>query len=273
MKRPFKHHIKLFAVSFLSLCGVHFAQAEDKRFVLATTTSTENSGLLDVLIAQFGDVSGYTVDVVAVGTGQALEIGRRGDAAAILVHDRQGEELFIANGYGSDRRNVMYNDFVLIGPENDPARIGLISEITAALNALSAAQAVFISRGDDSGTHRKEKRLWKAAGLVPDEFGAWYRETGSGMGNTLLTTVELGGYTMTDRSTWIKFNRKGTHRMLLEGDPPLLNPYASILVTHSGITPIAAAGAKQWHEWLTSQAGQTAINTYQVNGQQLFFTD
>lgn len=249
------------------------AWAQDKRFVLATTTSTENSGLLDVLIEQFSATSGYSVDVVAVGTGQALEIGRRGDAAAILVHDRAGEESFVANGFGTDRRDVMYNDFILVGPADDPAGVLQTTEIGDAFNAIKDTEAIFVSRGDDSGTHRKEQRLWAAIGAEPSQFGAWYRETGSGMGNTLLTTVELDGYTMTDRSTWIKFNRKGNHILVLEGDPPLFNPYSSILVTHPSLDPVAAQGGKQWHEWLTSPEGQAAINAYRIDGQKLFFTD
>lgn len=249
------------------------SNSEAQRFVLATTTSTENSGLLDVLVEQFKQAHGYIVDVVAVGTGQALEIGRRGDAAAILVHDRQGEEKFVTDGYGTDRRDVMYNDFILIGPSDDPAGIGTMANIDDALVAIASAQAVFVSRGDDSGTHRKELRLWANAGIDPATFGGWYRETGSGMGNTLLTTVEMGGYTMTDRSTWIKFNRKGNHRLVLEDDPPLFNPYSSILVTNEAVDPVAARGGKLWHEWLTSAAGKAAINAYKVDGQQLFFTD
>lgn len=263
---------RLLTLLFFALFSLSSASAADKRFVLATTTSTENSGLLDSLISEFTASSGYTVDVVAVGTGQALEIGRRGDAAALLVHDRQGEKDFVKAGFGADRRDVMYNDFVVVGPENDPANVAETSEITQALKAILAAQAVFVSRGDDSGTHRMELRLWAAAGAETDSFSAWYRETGSGMGNTLLTTVELDAYTITDRSTWTKFNRKGDHILVLEGDPPLFNPYSSIVVTHPKLDPDAAAGGRLWHEWLTSEAGQAAINAYRIDGQQVFFT-
>ena len=248
------------------------AFADTGRLRLATTTSTENSGLLAEIIPHFTAKTGIEVDVIAVGTGQALEIGRRGDAEALLVHDREGEEEFVANGFGTDRRDVMYNDFVIIGPISDPAQIKTLKNVTDAFQAIAATQSLFASRGDDSGTNRKEMRLWADAELDPINFGDWYKETGSGMGDTLLFSVESGAYTLTDRGTWISFNRKDDFEILLEQMPPLFNPYASILVTSDAINDAQKTRALSWHQWLTGPEGQTAINTFRVDGQQLFFT-
>lgn len=249
------------------------ATAEDRRFLLATTTSTENSGLLEAIIPAFTKATGISIDVVAVGTGQALEMGRRGDAAAILVHDRIGEEQFVANGYGTDRRDVMYNDFVIIGPQADPAGLTEETETAKAMSRIASSQVVFVSRGDDSGTHRKELRLWQEAGLDSSRFGGWYREAGSGMGPTILTTTQMGGYTMTDRATWVKFSRKEGHVIVFEEDPPLFNPYSSIIVTNDLIPAQEAQSASAWHQWLTSDKGRAAIRAYRVDGEQLFFID
>lgn len=247
--------------------------AADNRFRLATTTSTENSGLLDAIIPLFTAKTGITIDVVAVGTGQALEMGRRGDAAALLTHDRIGEDMFIANGYGTDRRDVMYNDFVIIGPGNDPAGLDTFNTVEDALARIHSSEAVFISRGDDSGTHRKEIRLWASINLEPDNFGAWYREVGAGMGQTLLTTTEMDGYTLSDRATWTKFNRKSGFKIVVENDPPLFNPYSSMRVVNTALSEDEADHARQWHEWLTGPQGQSAIINYRVEGQQLFFVE
>jgi len=261
-----------FAAAFvLALVVLAPASAAEKRFLLATTTSTENSGLLDAIIPQFTADTGIGIDVVAVGTGQALEMGRRGDAAAILVHDRIGEEEFVANGHGIDRRDVMYNDFVIIGPQDDPANLTNASDTAQAMTKIANSQVVFVSRGDDSGTHRKEVRLWAEAELDPSTFGAWYREAGAGMGQTILTTTQMSGYTMTDRATWVKFNRKYGHVIVFEEAPPLFNPYASILVTNATVPADETQWATAWHEWLTSETGRDAIRTYRVDGQQLFF--
>lgn len=263
--------MRLASLLLVALLAALPAKAEEKRFLLATTTSTENSGLLDALMPLFMDATGISIDVVAVGTGQALEMGRRGDAAAILVHDRVGEDQFVANGYGMDRRDVMYNDFVIVGPSDDPARLGEATSTADAFSRIANGQAVFVSRGDDSGTHRKERRLWAEAERDPADFEGWYREAGAGMGQTLLTTTQMNGYTMTDRATWVKFGRKGDHVIVYEDDPPLFNPYASIIVTNDVIPTEETQWATAWHEWLTSEAGRDAIRAYTVDGQQLFF--
>ncbi len=247
------------------------ALANDQRFVLATTTSTENSGLLDVLVERFYEESGIKVDVVAVGTGQALALGRRGDAAALLTHDREGEEAFVRNGNGEDRRFMMHNDFVLIGPRGDPAQIAGARDVKEALSRIAGSKAVFLSRGDDSGTHRKELRLWKEASLDHRAFESWYRETGAGMGQTLLTAIEMAAYTLSDRGTWISFERKGDLTILVQEEPPLLNPYSSTLVNHTALTPTERKTAMQWHEWISGPNGRAAINSFKVDGQQLFF--
>lgn len=244
---------------------------QNKSFVLATTTSTENSGLLDAIIPDFEAKTGISIDVVAVGTGQALALGRAGDAAALLTHDRMGEDEFVAAGHGTDRRDVMYNDFIIIGPRDDPANLKQAARTEDAFDKIARSGAVFVSRGDDSGTNRKEIRLWQSAGQDAQSFGAWYRETGAGMGQTIITTTELGGYTLTDRATWTKFKSKADHIITFEEDPPLFNPYSSILVTNANLPSGQAKNAEIWHNWLTSPDGQKAISDYRVDGQQLFF--
>ena len=263
---------RLASLLLIGLLTATLAHADDRRFLLATTTLTDNSGLLEAIIPQFTQATGIAIDVVAVGTGQAMEMGRRGDAAAILVHDRIGEEQFVANGHGTDRRDVMYNDFVIIGPQADPARLADAADTAQAMTRIATSRSIFVSRGDDSGTHRKELRLWTEADLDPAGFAGWYREAGAGMGQTILTTTQMGGYTMTDRATWVKFGRKDGYIIAFEEDPPLFNPYSSIIVTNP-VVPAAETGwADAWHQWLTSDAGQDAISAYRVDGQQLFFT-
>lgn len=249
--------------------ATHVAAAERVR--LATTTSTENSGLLADLVPRFRAATGLEVDVVAVGTGQALELGRRGDADVLLTHDRAGEELFVAEGHGTDRRDVMYNDFVIVGPADDPAGVRGAATTSEALQRIARAQAPFLSRGDDSGTHRKERRLWQAAGLEPDVTRPWYRESGSGMGRTLNTAVQMQAYTLTDRGTWLSFNNKQDFAIAFEQDPPLNNPYSSVLVASPLLSSERRARAQAWHDWLTSREGQAAIDAFRVNGQPLFF--
>ena len=245
--------------------------AHAERLRLATTTSTENSGLLAHLVPLFKAATGVDVDVVAVGTGQALELGRRGDADVLLTHDRAGEDAFVREGHGADRRDVMHNDFVFVGPEADPAGIAGEATATGALRAIAKAKAPFLSRGDDSGTHRKERALWRAAGLAPDAREDWYRESGSGMGRTLNTAVEMGAYTLSDRGTWLAFENRGDFRILLETLPPLNNPYSSILVTSPHLDAGRRERAGLWHEWLTGPEGQRAIGAFKRDGQALFF--
>ena len=256
-------------VAFLALL-LAALPAHAERLRLATTTSTENSGLLAHLVPLFERDTGLGIDVVAVGTGQALELGRRGDADVLLTHHREGEEAFVAAGHGADRRDVMHNDFVIVGPRDDPAGIRGTQTALAAFRKVAAAEAPFLSRGDDSGTHRKERSLWELAGLAPDPAAGWYRESGSGMGRTLNTAVQMGAYTLTDRGTWLSFENRGEFEVLVETDPPLNNPYSSVLVTSPLLPEANRARARQWHEWLTGPPGQAAIDAFRVNGERLF---
>jgi tungstate transport system substrate-binding protein len=248
------------------------AVAQERFITLASTTSTEQSGLFGHLLPLFRKDTGIDVRVVAVGTGQALQIGARGDADAVLIHDRAGEEKFVNDGNGIDRRDVMYNDFVLIGPKSDPARVQGMKDAAEAFKKIAAAKAPFASRGDDSGTHRAELRFWKAAGIEVKSAGeGWYRELGSGMGPTLNTAAGMNAYVLADRATWGSFKNRQDLAILVEGDPKLFNPYGSILVNPARHPSVKAADAKIWHEWLTSPAGQRAIASYKVGGEQLFF--
>jgi tungstate transport system substrate-binding protein len=261
----------LTAFAVAALCFAP-ARAEERFITLASTTSTEQSGLFDHILPIFQKQSGITVRVVAVGTGQALAIGARGDADALLVHDRIGEDKFVADGNGIDRRDVMFNDFVLVGPKADPAHVRRLKDAKEALKRIASAHAAFASRGDDSGTNRLELRLWKAAGMdVQKAGGGWYRELGSGMGATLNTSAALNAYTLTDRATWANFANRQTLEILLEGDPALFNPYGSIRVNPEKFHNVKADDARRWHEWLTSAAGRAAIASYRIKGEQLFF--
>jgi tungstate transport system substrate-binding protein len=246
------------------------AVAQERFITLASTTSTEESGLFGYLIPIFHARSGIDVRVVAVGTGQALAIGARGDADALLVHDRAGEDKFIADANGIDRRDVMYNDFVIIGPRSDPAGIKGLKDAKQAFARIAERSSAFASRGDDSGTNRMELRIWKALGPAP-RGQAWYRELGSGMGATLNTAVQLNAYALADRASFAHFKNKGELVILVEGDKLLLNPYGSILVNPAKWPHVKAAEARLWHEWLTSEEGRAAITSYKVDGEELFF--
>jgi tungstate transport system substrate-binding protein len=258
-----------FAVA-LTLVAGRSASAEERVITLASTTSTEESGLFDYLLPIFRAASGIEVRVVAVGTGQALAIGARGDADALLVHDRIGEDKFVADGNGIDRRDVMYNDFVIIGPQSDPAGVKGLKDAKQAFAKIAGASAPFASRGDDSGTNRRELRIWKSAGLSP-RGGSWYRELGSGMGATLNTAVQMNAYALSDRASFAHFKNRGDLVILVEGDKVLLNPYGSILVNPAKWPQVKAKEARIWHEWLTSAEGRAAITSYRVNGEELFF--
>ena len=255
----------LFPLVLMAVSG----QAADRSITLASTTSTEQSGLFGYVLPLFEAQTKIHVNVVAVGTGQALKIGERGDADALLVHDRAGEEKFMAEGHGIDRRPVMYNDFIIVGPKSDSAGIRALRSAKEAFAEIAEAKAGFASRGDDSGTHRMELRQWKAAEIKPG--GEWYRETGQGMGPTLNMTGELNAYTLTDRATWANFKAKRDLEVLVEGDPSLYNPYSSILVNPAKSPKIKAADAKTWHEWITTAPGQKAIQSFKIGGQQVFF--
>ncbi|MBT2772845.1 substrate-binding domain-containing protein [Halomonas sp. ISL-60] len=243
--------------------------AADDYITLASTTSTENSGLFDAIIPTFTEETGIDVRVVAVGTGQAFEIGRRGDADSLLVHDTAGEEQFVADGYATERLNVMYNDFVIVGPSDDPAGISASESVTDAMQRIAESESPFASRGDDSGTNRAELRLWEDAGITPQ--GEWYRELGSGMGPTLNTAAGMGAYTFTDRATWVAFENPQDLTLLFEGDEALFNQYGSLLLSADRHPHLKHDLAAQWHEWLVSDEGQQAIADYEVDGQQLFF--
>jgi tungstate transport system substrate-binding protein len=246
-------------------------QADARFITLSSTTSTQDSGLFGHILPIFAAATGITVHVIAVGTGQALAIGTRGDADALLVHDRVGEDKFVADGFGIDRRDVMYNDFVIVGPASDPAHTRGLKDARVALSKIAQTAALFASRGDDSGTNRMELRLWKLAGVQPDPHSGWYRDLGQGMGATLNIAAAMNAYTLTDRATWANFKNRQNLEILTEGDPALFNPYGSILVNPAKWPKVKYDDAKIWHEWLTSKAGLDAITSYKINGEQLFF--
>ena len=246
------------------------AQAGDV-VTVASTTSTRNAGLFDHLLPLFEAATGIEVRVVAVGTGQALRLARNGDADLLLVHDKASEEAFVAEGYGSERFDLMYNDFVLAGPAADPAGIAGMADAHAALGRIAAAQAPFLSRGDDSGTHRRERALWAAAGLDPTgASGTWYREAGQGMGATLNTAAMMEAYTLTDRGTWLKMRSRLDLRLLVEGDARLRNQYGVTLVSRERHAHVKARPARRFAEWLISPAGQAAIDRFTIDGARLF---
>lgn len=236
---------------------------------LASTTSTRDSGLFEAILPSFREATGIRVEVVAVGTGRALDLGRRGDADAVLVHAPAAELAFIEEGAGIDRRPVMYNRFLLVGPAADPAEVRSTAEPGAALRAIAADEAPFASRGDDSGTHKRERDLWKNAGVEP--VGPWYRETGSGMGATLNTAAELPAYTLVDSGTWLAFSNRRELEAVLDGPEALHNPYAVIRVNPARHPHVAAKAALAFSDWLLSENGRAAISAHRVGGEQLFF--
>jgi tungstate transport system substrate-binding protein len=246
--------------------------AEDKSILLQSTTSTANSGLYDAILPKFTEKTGIKVHVVAVGTGQAIKNAKNGDGDVLLVHAKPAEEKFVAEGYGVERFDVMYNDFIIVGPPSDPAGIRGMKDAPAALATIAEKKATFASRGDNSGTHKKEMALWKAAKVNPLEAsGTWYRETGSGMGATLNTAVGMGAYTMTDRGTWIGFKNRGDYKILVEGDPSLFNQYGIILVNPEKHPHVKVAEGQDFIDWILGGEGQQAIADYKLGGQQLFF--
>jgi tungstate transport system substrate-binding protein len=248
------------------------ATAQERSITVASTTSTEQSGLFGHILPIFARESGITVRVVALGTGQALDVGRRGDADVVFVHDRPAEERFVAEGFGGPRQHVMFNDFVIIGPANDPARVAWLRDSTEALRRIAAARAPFVSRGDRSGTHAAELRLWQLAGSDPAAGrGAWYREVGQGMGPALNTAAAQGAYILADRGTWLSFRNRQDLRLLVEGDTRLFNQYGVMPVSPQRHPHVKAADGQRFIDWLVSAAGQAAIASYRINGEQLFF--
>lgn len=260
--------VRLFSGAMLALCLVMQAHGEDRHIIVASTTSTEQSGLFGHIIPQFREATGISVRVVAVGTGQAFAIARAGDADILLVHDTAGEKQFLADGYGMERRDVMHNDFVIIGPSHDPAGLGEALTGVDAMRRIARAEAVFASRGDDSGTHRAERRLWEQAGVEPD--GRWYRELGSGMGPTLNTAAGMDAYVVADRATWLSFGNRQDLCVLFEGDEVLFNPYGSVLISPERHPHLKHDLARQWHHWLVSEDGQAAIASYEIGGEPAF---
>lgn len=248
------------------------AAASDRYLLLQSTTSTQNSGLFDYLLPIFTDETGIDVRVVAVGTGQAIRNAARGDGDALLTHDRAAEEAFVADGHGLARHDVMANDFVIVGPKNDPANIRDARDAADVLARIAGAEAAFVSRGDDSGTHKAELRLWKKSGVDPaGASGTWYRETGSGMGASLRVAAEMGAYLLTDRSSWAAFGHRRDLVILFEGDPVLRNQYGVIAVNPERHPNVHAEEAAAFVDWILSPAGQDAIAAFRIDGQQVFF--
>jgi tungstate transport system substrate-binding protein len=244
----------------------------DEAIVLASTTSVENSGLLAHILPAFTRETGIAVRVLAQGTGQALATAAHGDADLVLVHDPEAEDEFIAQGHGVDRRQIAWNDFIVVGPRTDPAQIAGGNDAVAAFAAIAAAEAPFVSRGDRSGTDALEHRLWRVAGIDPAQSasGAWYRDIGGGMGAALNTAAAMGAYTLSDRGTWLSFGNKGGLAVLVEGDPRLLNRYDVILLDPRKHPEAKQTPARRFADWLASAAGQAAIGAYELNGEPLF---
>ncbi len=263
-------NVLIAALSVAMIWGmtVHLHAAEMR---LAVTTSFHNSGLAELLLPEIKKDIDLDVRMIVVGTGQALKLGRAGDVDAILVHSRAAEDAFVAQGFGQHRREIMYNDFVLIGPSSDPAKTRNVSSIGEAFTAIKQASSIFVSRGDDSGTHRKEQALWSSAEVTPDELDTgWYRSVGSGMGATLNTASGMGAYVMSDRASWLKFNNKGDLTLLYAGDPVLFNQYAYLPLDPKRHPHVDTTASAALERWLTSEKGQKMIGEYTIGGEHLF---
>lgn len=267
----FTRRIILATTTLLFLSPAAYAQ-DATSIIVQSTTSTANSGLYDYLLPLFTAESGITVNVVAVGTGQAITNAANCDGDLLLVHAKPAEEKFVADGLGTKRTDLMYNDFIIVGPAADPAGIAGMTDATDAMTKIAGSGAIFASRGDDSGTDKKEKQLWSETAVDPKGgSGDWYRETGSGMGATLNAAIGMGAYAMTDRATWISFENKQDYGIVTEGDTDLFNQYGVIPVNPAACPNVNATGAQAFADWLLSDAGQTAIAEYKIDGQQLFF--
>ncbi|MCG7931706.1 MAG: substrate-binding domain-containing protein [Candidatus Thiodiazotropha lotti] len=262
-----KHLFTLLLMTLL--IPLNTANADANKIIrLATTTSTDNSGLLKELLPEFQADTGYNVHVIAVGTGKALRMGRDGDVDVVLVHARTAEDDFVAQGHGEKRFGVMYNDFVIVGPQTDPARLSKAKNATTALQLIAEHQATFVSRGDDSGTHKKELGLWNKAAVDPQ--GQWYREAGQGMGKVLQIAAEMDAYTLTDRGTWLAYEKKSPLKIGFEGDPLLFNPYGIIAVNPQRYPDTNHRGAQTLIRWLISPEGQERINNFRIGSNRLF---
>ena len=258
--------------AFALLAGMSSSPAQDKSIVVASTTSTQDSGLFGHILPMFKAKTGIDVRVVAQGTGQALDTARRGDADVVFVHAKPAEEKFLAEGFGVNRYPVMYNDFVLIGPKGDPAGIKGSKDIVAALAAIKVRGVDFISRGDKSGTHQAELNLWKAAGIdIAKDKGAWYKEIGQGMGAALNTASAFNAYVLADRGTWLSFKNRGELAIAVGGDKRLFNQYGVMLVNPEKHPSVKKDPGQQFIDWLVSSEGQKAIADYKINGEQLFY--
>ena len=266
-----KHRLIAFATVFaLTIQGVSFAQ--ERSIIVASTTSTEQSGLFGFLLPRFSSETGIQVKVVAVGTGQALDIGRRGDADVVFVHDRPAEEKFMAEGFGVSRFDVMYNDFIVVGPLEDPAHIAGDNDVLTSFRKIASTKAAFISRGDNSGTNEAELRYWMDAGIVINAVqDRWYREIGQGMGPALNMAASTNAYLLTDRGTWLSFRNHGTLVILVAGDRRLFNQYGVMLVNPAKSPNVNVGDGQAFVDWLISPEGQSTIAQYKVDGQQLFF--
>ncbi len=265
-----KNLSKLLLAGLFSVALIGQASAQ-KSIVLSSTTSTEQSGLFGHILPPFEKKTGIQVKVVAVGTGQALDIGRRGDADVVFVHDKVAEEKFVADGFADKRIEVMYNDFVLIGPKGDPAKVGGGKDIQVALKKIADSKATFVSRGDKSGTHAAELRYWKGADVAVSANLPWYKETGSGMGPALNTASGMNAYILSDRATWLTFKNRGDLAILVQGDPKLFNQYGVMLVSSAKHPQVKKVEGQAFIDWLISKEGQDTIASYKVNGEQLFF--
>jgi tungstate transport system substrate-binding protein len=261
-------------VSLLFIAGIFSVQAQEKTIILATTTSTQDSGLLDVLLPIFEKETGYFVKTIAVGSGQAMAMGQKGEADVLLVHSPEAEKKFMAEGYGINRRLVMHNDFIIVGPPGDPAKIKTIKSSVESFKKIASAKALFLSRGDNSGTHAKEKAIWKAAGINP-EGEKWYQQTGLGMGQTLNVAAEKKGYTLADRGTYLALKKNLGLDILVEGDIILLNIYHVIEVNPAKWPKVNSAGAKAFADFMVGKETQDIIKTFGVDkfGSPLFFPD
>jgi tungstate transport system substrate-binding protein len=260
-------------IALIAALASHPSAGTEQPFItLASTTSTEQSGLFAHLLPAFTAKTGIAVHVVAVGTGQALKIGERGDADVLLVHDKPSELKFVADGWGVDRHDVMYNDFIIVGPRRDPAKIAGGKDAVAAFRKIAAARAPFVSRGDDSGTEKEEKRLWQGAGIdIKKAGGGWYREAGQGMGPTLNMAAALDAYTLSDRGTWLSFENRRDLALLVAGGQRLFNQYGVMLVNPERHPTVKATLGKAFIDWLVSPEGQQTIAAYKIGGEQLFF--
>jgi tungstate transport system substrate-binding protein len=266
--------LSIIVVSLFSITGIPSAQAQSKTIILATTTSTQDSGLLDVLLPIFEKKTGYFVKTIAVGSGQAMAMGQKGEADVLLVHSLDAEKKFIAEGYGINRRLIMHNDYIIVGPSNDPSKIKGLKSSSESFKKIASANTLFISRGDNSGTHAKEREIWKAAGINP-EGGKWYQQTGLGMGQTLNVAAEKKGYTLADRGTYLALKKNLGLDILVEGDAILLNIYHVIEINPAKWSKINVAGGKAFADFMISKETQDIIKTFGIDkfGSPLFFPD